>query len=1107
MFMKKLLSLALALLLVLTCLPMKARAAEVASGTSNHRPAKLLDTITIYNEKGELADEAVFQYDEYDRLISISWDTGIKGTSVSFKYDSAGRLLSKKYADSGSGNEEYTYNDDGQLIRYEGMVGHLYEYNSVGQLVKMTSSYHIGSTVTTYNYDEHGQLIQTTAVETYNEFADDTLEVPPPAYSTYSYDNRDRISQIRTTCGSDIDTQTFEYDDQDRVIHHSFTWSSDLHPSNSRYSDEYRNYDDYKPFIVSKCTASGTLPNVVLRLESENGDNLETLYTTSLADLYSDDDGYLIKLVDDTYYDGKETWHFTYRDANVTQNSNNTHTEETGYISAVQKAIEDSQAYSWGTGHGILHDIDGNGIEELILVYTAKTKSKEGHDAPTKVCAVYTLSQGKAITLIDSEVLYIEAGGAGGYAAVVKKEDNTYFAVTSSNGDGTYSSGSWKLYAIDGTSIELNTHVEYDRSSAVINGTACSYREYEEWANGLSEMLCVDPYRNENLLSLEELLEHLKNNPIEDKDTSTPIDDPSFEDIQESENRNGLVVYSDYTNLSIRKGSVITLSAGIFADGELIGDVSGITFQIEDISILSVSTTDIKDNRIYVKLKGLVEGTTNVVFCDSATGNTVVVPITVYENRKHSYTLSNVPTQQIEKYTTNFYNVNGLYIDNYKYTVHDDQSATVSFDVYNTNYSYGAVEIFDENGKLKDAVLISKMTSSNTSFKEAVLDNLAYLVRDLCQGDMFSYRQESGFSKMTPVSVKVPQNGYIKICTDPENSSIVGLVNYADLLLSMLDLTGEITGFSAKSDDFAGKLTAKVLNEKIFAELVSDSNKMTQTLWKNASKEALITPEAMGNFVDTAIKNLSDFGLLDVVLSTASDCGWNIGEKVFTDLAGPFGVALKVMFTIGKAENIIIQYHDVTHSAGIGSIVIQNQGGGIRSCQQIKVESEDGFADDTALNVFSVTLESDVLDLIEKYNPDIHEQIVNGVTYTYNISLMKDGSETQPNGEVTVYIPIPDELKALAYAGDWIDGVPIKAKIYRIEKDGTLTEMNTRIEDGCFVFTTNHFSLYTIVGYDSGDDATPNQDDHNLVTIVIVGIAAVVIVGMGSIVMTKQKKK
>ena len=175
-----------------------------------------------------------------------------------------------------------------------------------------------------------------------------------------------------------------------------------------------------------------------------------------------------------------------------------------------------------------------------------------------------------------------------------------------------------------------------------------------------------------------------------------------------------------------------------------------------------------------------------------------------------------------------------------------------------------------------------------------------------------------------------------------------------------------------------------------------------------------------------------------------------------------------MIFTLGKAENVIIQYHDVTNSAGQGSIFIQNQGGGLRSCQQIKVESKTGFSDDTALNVFTVTLDSSILDVIQSLDPDIYEKMMDGVTYTYNISLLKDGAETQPNGMVTVYIPIPEDLKVLAYASMVAGNVTGKVSIYRMEEDGSLTEMDVRIEDGCFVFTTDHFSLYTIVGPDYG---------------------------------------
>lgn len=517
---------------------------------------------------------------------------------------------------------------------------------------------------------------------------------------------------------------------------------------------------------------------------------------------------------------------------------------------------------------------------------------------------------------------------------------------------------------------------------------------------------------------------------------------------------NGIIIYSDYANLSVCKGSTITLSAGVLANGELTEDISGITLQIEDTSVLNVSTTDIKDNCRYVKLKGLAEGTTTVAFNDSNTGYVAIVPVTVYDDNYLSFTLNSVPTKSIEKYPTNVYNSNGLYIDSYKYTVNDDQSATVSFDVYNSNYTYGVVEVFNENGNMKDAVLIEKMTSSNTGIKEAIWDNIGYLVRDIIDGDLLSYRQESGYTKKTSVSVKIPPNGYIKICTDPENSLIVGLVNSVDGLMSMASLAGDIKDFDVNSKEFSKKLTTKLLTDQVYVELIKDGSDAPKDLWKNVGKETFITSESMGNYIDTITKNIDELKLGSIIADTAGDFGWNVGESVFTYFAGPAGTALKVMFTIGKVENLIIQQNDLIQSAGVGSICIQNQGGGIRSCQQIKVESKEELSSHTAQK-FTVTLDATALDIIKKINPDIYETMTTGITYTYNISLLKNGNETQTHGKVTVFIPIPEDLKVLAYAGEVADKITGKVKIYRVEEDSSLTEMETEIENGCFVFTTS----------------------------------------------------
>ena len=68
----------------------------------------------------------------------------------------------------------------------------------------------------------------------------------------------------------------------------------------------------------------------------------------------------------------------------------------------------------------------------------------------------------------------------------------------------------------------------------------------------------------------------------------------------------------------------------------------------------------------------------------------------------------------------------------------------------------------------------------------------------------------------------------------------------------------------------------------------------------------------------------------------------------------------------------------------------------------------------------------------------------------YEISLVRDGIAVQPNGEVTVKIPVPDGMDGNA------------CKVYREEADGSYTDMNAAYQDGYMVFTTDHFSQYVL---------------------------------------------
>ncbi len=508
-----------------------------------------------------------------------------------------------------------------------------------------------------------------------------------------------------------------------------------------------------------------------------------------------------------------------------------------------------------------------------------------------------------------------------------------------------------------------------------------------------------------------------------------------------------LWIYTNRVNLSINKDEEICLSASLFVNRELI-DTSGITFQIADTSVLRVNDTGTKDSALYVELEGLAEGSTTVTFSDSDTGSMAIVPITVCEREKNTYTLAGVPEREIKGTVNNFYGFNGLYIDSLSYSQDHAGVATVTFDAYNSNNSYAVVEVYTENGVLDSYVLIEKASEYSTSLKEYIWDNTGLLIGDALDGDLFCYRMEWGYNKHTHVSIKIPKNGYFKITSDPNCSAIVKNVNDIDVVFATAELSGKLVGYLDNREPFL---------EDAVKEAAKKGIKSTA---KTLIKDTAVTEASMTDYLTGVCQNLSDTEFEKLILDKSAEFGFEIGESVL-DLVPCFGGAFKIIFSVGEGANILHQLISLRDCQDTGAIVIQNQIENFRTNNKIVVQSETDFPEDVALNVFEVVLDDGFLGSLAEKLPDVHEAITEGKTYTYNISLLKNKNEVQPDGKVTVYIPIPEDLKTLAYLG--------QTNVYRVEEDGTVTDMAARIEDGCFVFTTDHFSLYILSGYDSGE--------------------------------------
>lgn len=96
---------------------------------------------------------------------------------------------------------------------------------------------------------------------------------------------------------------------------------------------------------------------------------------------------------------------------------------------------------------------------------------------------------------------------------------------------------------------------------------------------------------------------------------------------------------------------------------------------------------------------------------------------------------------------------------------------------------------------------------------------------------------------------------------------------------------------------------------------------------------------------------------------------------------------------------------------------------------------------------------------------------------TYDITLQKDGIAIQPDGAIT--IKIPSDVK--------------DCKVMWLKDDGIAEDMNAKYTDGCYVFTTDHLSVYalvqdkTILTGDANQDGIVNVNDVTYLQMHIAG--------------------
>ena len=117
---------------------------------------------------------------------------------------------------------------------------------------------------------------------------------------------------------------------------------------------------------------------------------------------------------------------------------------------------------------------------------------------------------------------------------------------------------------------------------------------------------------------------------------------------------------------------------------------------------------------------------------------------------------------------------------------------------------------------------------------------------------------------------------------------------------------------------------------------------------------------------------------------------------------------------------------------------------------ETKINTEDG---DVEIEYDNSVLDSEVELIVSE--EEINANYAFGDEFenykAYDISLTVDGEAVQPNGYVTVKLPLPEGFNAET------------TEVYYVAPDGTKTKLDSTVENGYVVFETNHFSEYVLV--------------------------------------------
>ena len=524
----------------------------------------------------------------------------------------------------------------------------------------------------------------------------------------------------------------------------------------------------------------------------------------------------------------------------------------------------------------------------------------------------------------------------------------------------------------------------------------------------------------------------------------------------------GFNFYTNQPSNYINVGDTVKLNIGYYLKGTIDNRITRYLYTISNdiIDVVDEGWSSKYGQSLLITSKKV--GVSTITVTNPDTGESSALELVVTSSDETGWSFYNVPTSIIEEgKVTNFYNYGGMVINDFSYTEHKNLKGIldyyiVTMTVYNSKNLYGAVTSYSEDGNIYSYYVIDKKSDYDKSFVDSCKSlyyncgDLYYLIKNE------SYYSGKSISKETNVKIEVPVGGHLTISNNCETSEVANLANFCGAVAELATLMGNISNIKSDNewfeevelmtinnflDGFVRDNTLKALNNALVSELKNfklnyDNIQSFIAYIGNKANEILNV-----NFVEEIEKKLCTIG------------GWSSTGETIAKKILPTGWIINALYSFSDMCGFGEFFNEYCRSYYSGSkpmgISIYAPINGV-SYNSKGVKINTGYiSNDTVIHAYTV-----VDDGVANISKDTFKQdsvYYSGKYETYNITMYKNGQETQPSSTVMVQIPMPSGFNRAA------------TKVYRNNDDGTLTDMNAYISGGYIVFETEHFSYYSVV--------------------------------------------